>query len=376
MPRRVALVSSSYHPYFGGVEEHTRHTATRLLAQGHVVEVWTVDRGEHLGKRTVDGVRVRYLPAPLPASRLPNLARFALKGPAALARWSAARREFRPDVLHVQCFGPNGPYAMLTAAIGRTPLVLSAHGETFMDSDDIFGQSFLMRHELARALRKSASVTACSRFVAEDLEERFGAREVDVVPNGVVMSTPLVRATAATERSPRQVVAAGRLVQVKGFDLLLRALARASTMPRLTVLGDGPARRELTDLVRELGLSGRVDFRGRASSEEVQQAMAKADVVVVPSRKEAFGIVVLEAWASGTPVVVTSRGGPGELVVDGMTGLVVDPEDINALAAAIDRVLSEPSTGRRLAAGGLNSVQEYTWERVARDYDRIYAQLP
>jgi glycosyltransferase involved in cell wall biosynthesis len=104
--------------------------------------------------------------------------------------------------------------------------------------------------------------------------------------------------------------------------------------------------------------------------------MAKADVVVVPSRKEAFGIVVLEAWASGTPVVVTSRGGPGELVVDGMTGLVVDPEDINALAAAIDLVLSQPSTSRRLAEGGRKSVQEYTWERVAQDYERIYAQLP
>ena len=101
--------------------------------------------------------------------------------------------------------------------------------------------------------------------------------------------------------------------------------------------------------------------------------MTAADVVVVPSRTEAFGIVVLEAWRRGTPVVASDRAGLGELVRDGVDGLLVDPEDIAALAGAIVRVLGDAALAEALAGAGCTRVGSFTWEAVARDYADVYA---
>ncbi|MCE0486874.1 glycosyltransferase family 4 protein [Ornithinimicrobium sp. EGI L100131] len=373
---RVALIASSYHPHFGGVEEHTRHVAAHLVRRGHVVEVWTVDRGERLGVQTVDGIRVRYLPCPLPARRMSSATRFVVSAPVAFGRWVAALRDFRPELLHVQCFGPNGPYAGALSWASGVPLVISAHGETFMDDGDIFGRSALLRRQLRRGCATADAVTACSRVVEDDLRARFGASDVHVVPNGVdqgVVGQVVERLERRADRPT--VVAVGRLVQVKGFDLLLRAMVDATTAPRLAIVGDGPERRSLEQLAGRLGLSERVEFLGRQAADDVQRTMSLADVVVVPSRREAFGIVALEAWASGTPLIATARGGPRDFVADGVDGLVVDPEDVPALAEAIDGVLGDPALAARLAARGLESVREFTWDRVAADYERIYRDV-
>src|SRR6478735_1797049 len=105
---RIALVASSFHPYVGGVESHVRHVARELRAAGTDVEVWTVDRGEHLGVTELDGTVVRHLPTPMPARSARALSSFAAAAPGAWHAWSSAFRTFRPDVLHVQCFVPNG----------------------------------------------------------------------------------------------------------------------------------------------------------------------------------------------------------------------------------------------------------------------------
>nr|WP_281496629.1 glycosyltransferase family 4 protein [Ornithinimicrobium sp. F0845] len=372
--RRVALVSSSYHPHLGGVEEHVRQVAAELTSRGHTVEVWTVDRGERLGAQWVDGVRVRYLPTPLPARKTSNLARFALTAPLALARWLRAARQLRPDVIHVHCFGPNGPYARVVASLTRTPWVLSAHGETFMDANDLFGRSALMRAQLRRGCSDADAVTGCSEAVADDLRGAYGARDVSVVPNGVRVATHTT-ITSPADATLKQVVAVGRLVEVKGFDLLIDAVARSREVRSLHVVGDGPEREALQRLVRRLDLQDRVALLGPRSPEDAQQAMANAALVVMPSRREAFGIVALEAWASGTPLIATSLGGPAGFVTDGVDGILVDPQDARALANAMDQVLSSPSLAARLSTNGLESVKRFTWDRVVDDYEAIYRSV-
>lgn len=374
--RTVALVASSYHPHFGGVEEHTRHVARVLRLRGYHVEVWTVDRGEHLGHRAVDGVQVRYLPTPLPARKPVNLLRFVGSAPLAFARWVRAIRRLDPDLLHVHCFGPNGPYAVAAAAVARRPVIISGHGETFMDAHDIFGRSALMNQQLKYALQSSAAVTACSRVAAQDLISRFGATDVVVVPNGTeqARSSDSV-ARRHTVQGAKQVVAVGRMVEVKGFDLLLHAFATVDPPHRLVLVGEGPERSALEALALELGIGDRVDFPGRLEGSEVLRVMQESNAVVVPSRREAFGIVVLEAWTSGTPLIATSRGGPRDIVTDEVDGLIVDPEDLCALARAICRVFEDEDLADRLASTGRLRVQSYTWEAVVDRYEEIYSNV-
>lgn len=386
-PLRIALVASSYPPHPGGVEEHVRNVAHELRCRGSEVTVWTVDRGEHLGVRNVDGVEVRYLPTPLPHGSLRGIGEFLRAFPRAWRAWRVAQRSFSPDVLHVQCFGPNGIYALALRSRTHLPLIVSSHGETFMDSE-VFSGSLLLRAALRRSLARAAAVTGCAPGVLEDLATHYGLRGGIVVPNGVDLDEGdrLASPTGDTsddadqapsgpaDERPPTIFAVGRIVRVKGFDLLLRAFAEAELPAgtRLVIGGDGPELSVLRALAVELGVQHRVEFLGRLDRAAVIRGMADADVVVVPSRVEAFGIVVLEAWRAGTALIASDRGGPSDLVTSGIDGLLVDPDDTAEFAAALSRVMNDPALRQRLGAAGRRTVSTYTWARVAAHYERLY----
>jgi glycogen(starch) synthase len=373
--RRVALVSSSYAPYFGGVEEHVRQVARELHEAGTAVEVWTVDRGTGPVVREIDGITVRYLPTPLPSGSPGGVGRFLRAFPAAWRRWVAACREFRPDLLHVHCFGPNGVYALATHRRFRIPLVVTSHGETVADDNAVFERSASLRTGLRRSLSAADAVTAPSAFVIDDLRDSFGLSGGVVVPNGV--DTTLAGDGSRTPFAGRYLLGVGRLGRAKGFDLLIDAFADPDLDPdlRLVIVGDGPERAPLHALVSERGLDGRVAFAGRLDPSAVADVMAAAMAVIVPSRIEAFGIVALEAWRSGSPLVMTSRGGAPGFVRDGTDGILVDPLDTTALRSAISRVAEDADLRSRMVVAGRERVPEFSWRRVADAYEGLYAAV-
>ncbi|WP_404430570.1 glycosyltransferase family 4 protein [Microbacterium lacus] len=369
---RVALVASSFHPHVGGVEEHVRQVAREFAARGIAVEVWTVDRGEHLGIREVGGITVRYLPAPLPARSVGAMTRFVWRFPPAWSRWRRAMREFRPDLLHVQCFGPNGLYALALHRRTGVPLAVTSHGETFADDASVFDKSALLRRGLRSALSRASIVTGCSAMVIDDLRTRFELSDGDVVANGVDLT--IVPAAPLPGIDGRTFVTVGRLGRTKGFDLLLEALARTETAidTRLVVIGDGPERGSLTKQSEQLGISHRVSFVGMLQSPQVAAAMASALAVVVPSRVESFGIVVLEAWRASAPLIVTRR--VGAPVRDRIDAVVVDPEESATFARALDAVAADPVLRESIAAAGARRVEAFTWGAAAEGYLGLYAR--
>lgn len=379
---RIALVASSAYPSPGGVEQHVRHVARGLAARGHAVEVWTVARDGIARRDVVDGVPVLRLPAPLPAMRPRSLVGFARAVPDAWSAWTDAVRAFRPEVLHIQCFGPNGVYALALSRRLGIPLAVSSHGETFMDEDAVFEHSVTLRTALRRALSRAAFVTGCSEYTLADLRKRFGLAGGDVVVNGVD-PTPAVRLTDADAdagRAPRSdaptVLAVGRLVRVKGFDLLIRAFADAELPDgtRLLIGGDGPERHALEASAVASGIADRVRFLGKLESDAVSRTMAASSVLVVPSRVEAFGIVVLEGWRARLPVIATRRGGPAEFVTHLEDGMLVDPEASGELVRSLETVLGDPALASRLARAGAKRVTAFTWDAVVDAYEALYRE--
>lgn len=171
------------------------------------------------------------------------------------------------------------------------------------------------------------------------------------LPNFVdaAAAPPLDRALFATPAEAPLLLAAGRLHPVKGFDLLLRALA-AVPEAHLWLAGTGPEEAALRRLATALGLDRRVRFLGWRS--DIGALLASADLVLCPSRQEAFGNVVAEAWAAGRPILAAAAPGPAALIRDGVDGLLVPVEDVPALGRAIARVLAAPELAAALAAGG------------------------
>jgi glycosyltransferase involved in cell wall biosynthesis len=141
------------------------------------------------------------------------------------------------------------------------------------------------------------------------------------------------------------VLCIGRLADKKGVDVLVEAVARVPGI-RAEIIGDGPDRQALEDQARRLGVADRVRFLGRQPKTSVLQALGRAEVVAIPSKVGAGGdmegtpVVLCEAMAAGAPVVASDLGGLGECVVDGKTGLLVPPGDVDALAAALRKVAS------------------------------------
>ena len=374
---RIALFPSAYAPAVGGVEELTARLAYHLVDAGDEVEVWTIRHPPGLPEdEDVRGVRVRRFLLPMPRVAPYALAGFPREGARAWTILRAAATEFRPDIVHVQCFSANGAYAAWLAHRLRVSLVLTLQGETVMDDTDIYRRSFSLRLSLRWALRAAAAVTGCSRFVLEDAERRFGLAPGRgfVIPNGVELADDAV-AERIDLPFERFVLGVGRVVEKKGFDLLLNAFRRIA--PRhpdvgLVIGGSGPARDGLIQATAEAGLRERVAFPGTLSRAQVGWALGAASVFVLPSRVEPFGIVVLEALRAGCPAIVSAHGGATEIVRDGVDGLIVDPTDTNELATAIGRLLSDDSLAGRLARSGRARVASFDWESITDRYRDLY----
>ncbi|HEU5182780.1 MAG TPA: glycosyltransferase [Candidatus Polarisedimenticolia bacterium] len=232
----------------------------------------------------------------------------------------------------------------------------------------------------------STRILAVSEAVAERLEsrDRVPRSRIAVVRNGIEAVEPSPRWGARLRCrlgiAPEEAVLLllGRLHAEKGPDLLLEALALMDAGPcppwRALLVGDGPEAAALKDLARRRGLQERVFFAG--SRGFVAPWIEACDLLVLPSREEGLPVAPLEAMARGKPVVASRVGGSGEVVVDGVTGRLVPPEDPAALAVALSGLISSSDLRRRLGSQALERVRsEFSIQRMARDTLNLYDEL-
>lgn len=200
---------------------------------------------------------------------------------------------------------------------------------------------------------------------------RFGNLKAEVIPNPVVIPP-----TQKASRTGRRIVATGRLVEQKGFDLLLQAFAKiASEFPEWTLVirGEGALRKTLEDQRHSLGLDGRVSMPGVTA--RPGEWVEEADVFVFSSRYEGWGNVLTEAMAGGVPVIsFDCPFGPREQISNNENGLLVPSEDIDALANAMRRMLGDEQLRQRLGNAGRISSQRFSVEAVMKIWDRVAAE--
>jgi glycosyltransferase involved in cell wall biosynthesis len=394
----VVMVTTSY-PRFPGdsVGTFMEPIATSVAARGH--EVHVVAPWHPLVTRAPEeqGVRFHfYRYAPVRALNVFGYASamradVTLRGAAYLAAplalvagWRAARaiaRRFGATVMHGHWVVPGG----VTAALARPalPLVVSLHGSDVYVAETLPPARAVARRVFARA----GFVTACS----DDLGRRavaLGAEpsRLEVVPYGVDTARfrPDPEARAAMRRElgvggeEILAVAAGRLVKKKGFEYLIDAIADTPGF-RLALAGDGTLAEELRAQAAARGVAGRVAWLGNRSQDEVARLLMAGDVAVVPSVRDDSGNVdglpnvVLEALASGTPLVATPAGGIGSVVEHGRTGLLVPERDTGALAAALERLRDDRALGRAMGEAARRLMTErFGWAGVARRFEHAY----
>ncbi len=364
---RVLLATTQFAPELGGVPQLLWDFCRHRL-EDIELRVLTVRQREATFYTSFDEH------APFPIERV------APHAPAGSTSFDFARRlreivhEWKPAVIFS---GVGYPTAIIVSGIAQltgTPFVVYTH------SEDVTIPNATKRRALSWALSRAAAVITVSDFTRRELARLNVASErVVIIPPGIDLDRfepSIYPFSLASLRSSWVLMTVGRLVWRKGQDTIIRAMPEIlKQVPNAhyLIVGDGPDARGLRSLTYQLRVAESVTFAGRVSDRDLPKYFFVCDAYVMPTRPsddgsevEGFGIVFLEAGAAGKPVIAGRAGGVADAVVDGETGLLVDPTDVRAVTDAILRLATDSNLCRQLGRNGRKRVvNEFSVERFA-----------
>lgn len=317
---------------------------------------------------------MRDRPADIPEAAPAGITAFGPRRFAFILRSVAAVRRCRILFLgHINLL-PVGLVCKLLAPGVR--LVLFVHGDEVWN-DPAHRRMRFYEPAMARALSRIASVSA---FTAKRMQHAFRlpAERFGIFPNAV---DDIDRQPDPKGGRPNILTAArlDRHDRGKNIDALIRAMAllkRRDVECMLQVVGEGPLKPELASLARELAVEDRVELLGRVSDAELAEAYTRASLFAMPSSKEGFGIVFLEAWRHGLPVICGTQDAAAEIVTDGIDGFAVDPRDIETLAGKLTMLLADPDMAAAMGEAGSKKLRSrYLMRHFRGNLEKLIAGL-
>ncbi|RLE81655.1 MAG: hypothetical protein DRJ36_01165, partial [Thermoprotei archaeon] len=359
---RVLLITRWFPPEIGGVASHVRDLAMNLYSRGDRVTVFTASNVS-CSDWPFEVIRVS------PEEYL----RVACK-----AIWS--RNPFRdlmevvdPDIVHVHhAFTPISLASLVSASLSRYPVILTNHSAYLYDYKYLLKALGYMSFPLKLIIDKADRIIAVSKAAARFIRAFAPSTSITVIPNGV--DTDRFRPEGSRELRKAIgdgfiVLYVGRLVQRKGVLRLINAMgmvARNIPEVKLVIVGEGPLRMLIEKRVKELEVDKNVMLLGKVEDLKLPDLYRSADVLVMPSLYgESFGIVSLEAMASGLPVVATSTGGLKEIVINGVNGLLLRNARSESIAEKLIYLYRREDVRKNLSLNARRIAEErYSWDNV------------
>jgi glycosyltransferase involved in cell wall biosynthesis len=368
--------------YCAGVEIVASNLVANMSRRGHQISVFTTANSRRSSVETSDSTSIhRY-------GRLVRIGQTNLS----VGLMYKPLKQNDVDIVHAHMGNPPAPIsAMLYAKRKNKPFILTYHGDPQHDWGGlarrmtVYLHSKLMLHRILS--RAEVIISPSEHFIDESKVLRKYRSKTIAIPNGIDISDLDVpyskeecRGRLGLDKGEHVILFVGGLSPYKGPDVLIRAMPKImESLPnsRLVLVGEGTLREKLEQETKELGIDQRVQFTGFVK-DNLQKAMFfhAADVFVLPSvtSQEIFGIVNLEAMAAGVPIVASKIGGIPDVVTDGDTGLLVPPNDPDAIAKAVVTLISDPELGRAMVERGLKRVEAYSWASIAERTEKIYEE--
>lgn len=371
----VAIVAGYFPPHAGGMERYAYEMA-KNLAKEKGVKVVVITSGEHNtddGTEEMDGFTVHRLSYALKVSNTPIALSWIFKVRRLL-------KELNPDIVNIHTPVPGlGDIAAFWTPKGK--IVVTYHGGSMRKGvliPDI--AVWLYEHIALPFLLSRASRIICSSdFIRYDFLHRYIAKSATITPG---VDTTLFEPNLFVKNTdPTVLFVAGLSAseQHKGLHILMDAIALAKkTIPtiRLAIVGEGDMQQGYQEYAHTLGIGENVTFFGKLFGEALARKYQEAHVFSLPSKNESFGMVILEAMATGIPVVATNVGGIPTLVTEGVHGYLVSPNDSHALAEKIVYVLTHSSVAAKLGAKGKEkATAEFSWKERADAHLGIFREL-
>lgn len=369
-----------FQPVIGGAETHVFHLSENLVERGHEVFVLTSDCTPinnypgFASSEEINGIHVRRF-------KTFNLG-------AGLRIWRGLAREIlqlQPDIIHVHSIGfPHSDVCALLSKIKKVPSIATTHGA--LGIGDSAHKEDIRRRIWASIVTRQTLRFLDRTIVISPAEKPYVLKAVRpervcIIPNGVPAEIfdnsidPLpFRKKYGLEDSP-VILYLGRLVGKKGIEHLLMATPLIYKKYRVKVLIVGPDRgkkRMLVELRQKLCLDKDVIFTGELSEQDKLQAIACSDMLVLPSRKEAQGIVILEAQAMEKPVIATRQGGIPYFIKDGENGILIDYGRPDQIANAVEKLLFDRDFREKIGKEGKETARMFTWDVITRKILDVY----
>lgn len=364
---KIALVSAYDFAHPGGVTEHVRHLAAGLRRRGHEVTIMAPCSDRDFSDRDGEFIRVgRPFPIPMHGSVARITVSLHLTN-----RIKHLVRDGGFDVVHYH--EPLMPVLPVTALrFSRTVNVGTFHAFARSNVGYYYGKPLLKRY-----VRRLHARIAVSNPAREFVRHYFPG-DYRVIPNGIDVQRFQNQPPYPEMRDGRfNILFVGRLEYRKGLGYLLRAFERLKPQYpqlRLIIVGDGPLRRWYGNFIARKQLDD-VVMAGYVPDSELPRYYASCDVFCTPATgDESFGIVLLEAMASGKPMVATSIDGFREVVTHGVEGLLVDPKSRRQLAYALQTLINNSDLRQQLGQAGLLKARQFDWERITDQVMDVYEQ--
>lgn len=386
----MLLVSWEFPPLVvGGLGRHVGALASELAALGHDVRVLTRGSQATATEETVErqgGGELRVTRAAADGLDIDFTAESILAWTQAFEH-SLTRAglplisDWQPDVIHAHDWLVAQTVRTLHQVSGA-PLVATLHATEHGRQQGWLAEPVQRSiHSVERWLAQgAAAVIVCSKFMADEVAALFqlSPEQITVIGNGVDPAAWTVEHDTATTATWPLLVFAGRLVHEKGLQELIKALPlllKDYPRLRLIVSGTGQLLADQQDRAVRYGVADLIDWQGFVSDADLARLFAAADVVVVPSLYEPFGLVALEAQLAGAPVAVSDTGGLAELVEPGVTGARFAPQSPAAIAEAVRGLLDDPTATTAMADRARHRARtEFGWDVIARRTVRLYGQ--
>lgn len=386
----VMMLTWEYPPrIIGGISPHVYNLSRSLAKNGVNVYVVTCDFPGAPEHEVLDGVEIYRIDSYKNPS--PNFATWVYLMNINMQREAAAlvnRLGGKVDIFHAH------DWLAANAGIGlkhvfRRPLLTTIHSTEIGRRDGIHFDYEKMIHETEAWLTYEAwKVICCSNYMVSHVRWAFKLPEdkITMVPNGVDIQQYTKNENIDLNEfrmkfalpEEKIVLFVGRLVYEKGIHVFVNAIPKVLSQinAKFVIVGNGYMKKSLSDLATAMGLSHKIVFTGFIDDETLKNLQKCADVSVVPSLFEPFGIVALEAMAAETPVVVSNIGGLAEIVEHDVTGIKVYPDNPDSLAWGIKRILLDEEYAERIKKNAYKKVREdYNWDKISQQTKTVYKEV-
>lgn len=365
---RIAILTPLFPPkWLAGTEIATYNIAKHLARRGHEVHIITSLDEELPKKSCEEGFCIHRVKV----VNKPKLFYFTFS----LSTFSAIKR-INPDIVHIQAISTS-LLAPLVKKILKKSYVVYCRGS------DVY-RPWPFKNIFSKFILNSASLGI---VLTKDMKKRMQAicdTEISVIPNGIDLERfrglirKKFRKKLKVGEDEKIIIFVGALRPVKGVRYLIEAMKVITDENRSTKLflvGDGKERESLESLVEKLGLENHVNFIGKVPNERVPEYMIASDVFVLPSLSEGFPVTVLEAMASGLPIITTNVGGLSEIIKKNENGFLVKPKNVKELSAKISLLLKNDKLRKKIGENNKHAVHKYSWENLVCMIEKVYFNI-